>query len=58
MRHRRDVLDVPSLIDQSTLNWSVLDTYASAPADPEWSRQASVTPYPGGPVTRWIRTRN
>jgi hypothetical protein len=33
MRHRRDVLDVLSLIDQSTLNWSVLDTSASAPAD-------------------------
>jgi hypothetical protein len=38
MRHRRDVLDVLSLIDQSTVDLSVFDTSVCVAADPKWSR--------------------
>jgi hypothetical protein len=41
MRHRRDVLDVLSLIDQSTVDLSVFDTSVSVAADPNgaaWRR--------------------
>jgi hypothetical protein len=52
MRHRRYVLGVLSLIDQSTVNFSVFDTSASPPANPKWSRQASVTARPAATRSR------
>ena len=51
MRHRRDVLDVLSLIDQSTVDLSVFDTSVNVAADPKWSRRSNQ-------ITRWIRSQN
>jgi hypothetical protein len=50
MRHRRDVLDVLSLIDQSTVDLSVFDTSVNVAADPNgaaWRRpDHAVDPQP------------
>jgi len=41
MRHRRDVLDVPYLIDRSTVDLSVFDRSVNAAANLKWSRLAA-----------------
>jgi hypothetical protein len=50
MRHRRDVLDVLSLINQSTVDLNIFDTSAGTLADPKWSR--STTRSRGGSAFR------
>jgi hypothetical protein len=50
MRHRRDVFDVLSLIDQSTVDLSVFDTSVCAVS------RSQVEPLGGGWVTWWIRS--
>ena len=44
MRHRRDVLDVLSLINQSTVDSSVFGTSVNVAADPKWSRLTARRP--------------
>ena len=50
MRHRRDVLSVLSLIDQSTVDLSVFDTSVNVAADRKWNLLAATRSRGGSAV--------